>query len=169
MKKIIIILAVCAILAVIVVIGLNFLKIGPFSDDTEANSDQAIIPLKSLFIDMKPLIIPIIYGNEVAANLRLKIKLETKFQEDNKEYQGSLRDKKSENLKSAQTGVEKLLPHIENIFITDLHSFIPRFFKRYDRVDNKILSERLLIIATRKLQKKIIYSIEVNSKIVPIE
>ena len=48
MKKIIIILSVCVILAVIALIGLNFLKIGPFADDTKVNSGQALIPLKLL-------------------------------------------------------------------------------------------------------------------------
>ena len=166
MKKIIIIIAVCLALVAIITVVLKFLEAGPFAPtDTFDEKDQ---PLKSIFFQMKPITIPIIYGNEVAANLNLKIKIESKIIDLEKRYAGSLRERNKTKKEQSKGPVEKIIPLIEDTFIKDLHSFVPRFFKKYDLIDNRVLEKRLSIIASRQFGTKIIYKIIIESKVEPL-
>ena len=166
MKKIIIIITICLTLVAIITVGLKFLEIGPFANVQEV--DKSSLPLKSIFFQMKPITIPIIYGNEVAANLNLKIKIESKIIDVETEYEGSLRERKKTIEKEEKGPIEKIIPLIEDIFIKDLHSFVPRFFKKYDFIDNRVLEKRLSIITSRQFGTKKIHKLTIDSKIEPI-
>ena len=123
--------------------------------------------MKAIFFDMKPLIIPILNKNELAANLNINIKLETRIPKLKEEFRGTLREKRDEKVKTETEKIEKLLPVIEDLFITDLVAFVPRYFAKYDRIDDIILEERLAIIATRKLGNEIVYGVTTKSKVTP--
>ena len=167
MKKIIIITAVCILLAITTLAVLKFFEIGPYSNVSNDNIDKTNIPMKAIFFDMKPLIIPILNKNELAANLNINIKLETRIPKLKEEFRGTLREKRDEKVATETEKIEKLLPVIEDLFITDLVAFVPRYFAKYDRIDDIILEERLAIIAARKLGNQIVYGVKTESKVIP--
>ena len=163
MKKILFIGGLGVFLVVAVIFGLKFFEIGPFAKSEEKTDGP--VPLKSVFIKLKQLTIPIINGNEIVANLNINITIETKVPEIGQTYQGSLRERNEKQKELEKHKLEKLMPQIENMFISDLHSFIPRFFQKYDGIDDKVLSLRLLAIANKQVEKDLIYKVSTISKI----
>jgi len=144
MKKLLIILAAFMILAGGALSALKFLKMGPFIEVEVVKVKEVEEEAKSIFIDMEPILIPVFQGDQVAAKIQIQIKLETK-----------------ETDKAIK--IQRLMPKISNIFITDLHAFMPRLIKQQERVDVIILKARLKEIARRKLEKGLIYDILVQS------
>jgi len=143
MKMMLIILAALMILAGGAVSALKFLKMGPFID-VDAVVVEEIEEVKSIFIDMEPILIPIFQGDQVAAKIQIQIKLETKD-------------------KDKAIKIQRMMPKISNVFITDLHAFMPRLIKQQERVDVIILKARLREIAARRLEKGLIDDILVQS------
>jgi len=144
MKKLMISFAALLILMGGAVSTLKFLKMGPFQDEDAVEVVEEEPEAKSIFIDMEPILIPIFQGDQVAAKIQIQIKLETK------ETEKAIR-------------IQRIMPRIANIFITDLHAFMPRLIKQQERVDVIILKERLKLIASRKLEKGLIDDILVQS------
>jgi len=144
MKKMLIILAALMILAGGAVSALKFLKMGPFVEIPVVKVKKVKEEAKSIFIDMEPILIPVFQGNQVAAKIQIQIKLETK-----------------ETAKAIK--IQRLMPKISNLFITDLHAFMPRLIKQQERVDVIVLKARLKEIASRRLEKGLIDDILVQS------
>ena len=166
MQKIIIIGALCVFLALATLGGLKYFEMGPFSKPEDLTNNKQI-SLKSIFFKVKPVTISVIDSNEIAAKVRINIKLEAKVSEDGQLYQGSLRERQQKKEEMQTHRIEKIMPRIENIFISDLHAFVPRFFIKYDKIDDLILGKRLLTIAERRLEKGLIYGVSATSKVSP--
>lgn len=166
MQKIIVIGAICVLLAVATLVALKFLELGPFAKPPTISSNNQV-PMKSIFFKVKPVTISVLDKNEVAANLKITIQLEAKVSEHDIDYQGSLRERtqKKEELKKHK--IEKIMPRIENVFISELHAFVPRFFKKYNQIDDRVLGKRLLEIADRRLGKDLIFGVSTESIIEP--
>jgi len=144
MKKLMVSIAALLILLGGAVSVLKFLKMGPFQDEDVVEVVEKEPEVKSIFIDMEPILIPVFQGNQVAAKIQIQIKLETKDKEK------AIR-------------IQRIMPKIANVFITDLHAFMPRLIKMQERVDVIILKERLKVIAERNLEKGLIDDILVQS------
>jgi hypothetical protein len=147
MKKIMIIVAVLLILTGGAVGVLKFLKMGPFMEEEVVEvEDQEPEEEKAIFIQMEPILIPIFNGSQVAAKIQLQIKLETSDTEN-------------------AIKIQRRLTKISNVFITDLHAFMPRLIKQQERVDVIVLKARLKEIASRHLEKGMIDDILIQSVI----
>lgn len=147
MKKMMIIVAVLLILTGGAVGVLKFLKMGPFTEEEVVEvEEQEPEEEKAIFIQMEPILIPIFNGSEVAAKIQLQIKLETATTEN-------------------AIKIQRRLTKISNVFITDLHAFMPRLIKQQERVDVIVLKARLREIASRHLEKGLIDDILIQSVI----
>jgi len=144
MKNALVVFAALLILAGASVSVLKFLKFGPFMETPAVVVEKAPEEVKSIFIAMEPILIPIFQGNKVVAKIQIQIKLETK-----------------ETEKAIK--IQRLMPKIGNIFITDLHAFLPRLIKQQERVDVIVLKARLKEIASRRLEKGLIDDILIQS------
>ena len=76
------------------------------------------------FVDMEPLIIPIFQGENVTTTIQITVKLEV-IGTDN-----VLR-------------IRKLLPRLNDAFLRDLYSYIPRLLRKTDRVNVMVVKKRL--------------------------
>ena len=146
MKKILIIISSLLLIIGIVTSALKFMEMGPFAPEmTEAVADEKeeIDDLKSIFIDMEPILVPIFKGNLPAAKIQIQIKLETKTTDN-------------------AIKIQRLMPRISNAFVQDLHGFMPRLLKDKERIDVFILKQRLKLIADRKFGEDLIEDVLVQ-------
>jgi len=145
MKKVIIILASILILGSALLGTLKYLELGPFKP--KIVEDKKIIKeddLKSIYIDMNPISVPIFKGNVPLTTIKIQIKLETKSS-----------DKADK--------IHRMLPRIGDIFFKDLYAFVPRLLKGKERIDIFILKQRLKLISDRNFGQGLIYDILVQS------
>ena len=145
MKKIVIILAGILILGGALAGVLKYLELGPFA--SEVTGVTKIVKeedLKSIFIDMEPISIPIFKGNVPLAIIKIQIKLETKS-----------------NDKAIK--IQRMLPRISDTLFKDLYAFVPRLLKGKERINIFILKQRLKLISDRNFGKGLIYDILVQS------
>ena len=95
---------------------------------------------------MDPLAISIFQGNAVAAIVQIQVKLETNG-DDN------------------VIKIKRLMPVINDAFLSDLHSFLPRLLKAEERIDMLIIKQRLQLISDRVAGKGLIKNVLVQSVI----
>lgn len=126
---------------------LKFVEIGPFATE-EAVVEEEIEEeeLKSIFIDMEPILIPIFKGNEAVAKIQIQVKLETKSTE-------------------SAIKIQRMMPRISDAFIKDLHAFLPRMLKEHERIDVFVLKQRLKLISDRNFGKNLVEDVLVQSVI----
>ena len=145
MKKVVIILAGILILGSAVAGIMKYLELGPFSsilvEETNIVKEK---DLKSIFINMDPISIPVFKGNTNSASIQIQIKLETKS-----------------NDKAIK--IQSMLPRISDTIFKDLYAFVPRLLKGKERIDIFILKQRLKLISDRNFGKGLIYDILVQS------
>lgn len=147
MKKILVILAALFILAGGAVAALKWLGLGPFASTDEAKKEAPKKPeVQTIFIDMDPIMVPLLQGNAVAATVQIQIKLETEGQ-DNAIF------------------LKRRMPKISDAFVRDLHAFMPRMLKDQERIDVLILKQRLQVIGDRLFGKGYIKDVLVQSVI----
>ena len=148
MKKILVILAALFILAGGAVAVLKWLGLGPFEDPGVAQEQQEPEEPKeeTIFIDMEPIMVPLLQGNSVAALVQVQIKLETAGQEN-------------------AIFLKRRMPKISDAYVRDLHSFMPRMLKQTERIDVLILKQRLQVIGDRLFGKGLINDVLVQSVI----
>ena len=145
MKKVIIILASILIFSGAILGVIKYLEVGPFASKVAEiskiiNEDE----LKSIFIDMEPISIPVFKGNVPVAIIQIQIKLEAKS-----------------NAKA--TKIQSILPRISDTLFKDLYAFVPRLLKGKERIDVFILKQRLQLISDRNFGEGLIYNILVQS------
>jgi len=110
---------------------MRYLQIGIFEPPPGSEQAQAKAPDPPTFIDMDPLIINIFDGTKVTATVMVSVKLQA-IGKDNTDF------------------VYKNLPRINDAFLQDLHSFLPRLLKRGDsNLDVFVIKKRLKLIADR--------------------
>ena len=127
--------------------ALKELEIGPFeaSEVADGEINQTVAHKKPpSFIAMEPILIPVIIRNKVAITYRIEIKLET-YGQDNQEILLHLKTK------------------LNDIFIRDLHAFIPRLFRKKKELDVIIVKKRLELIASRSTSPGLITGVLVQS------
>ncbi len=146
MKKLIIMVVGLLILGGGAVSVLKWMKLGPF-EEVVAEADAIVVrDDDTLFVDMEPLVIPIFEGDKVAAIVQIQIKLETIGSEN-------------------KAKLQQILPRISNLFITDLHTFLPRMLKKEERLDVLIIKQRLKLMSDRRIGQELVQNILVQSVI----
>ena len=144
MKKMIIIFAFLVMLGGGTTSLLKWLEIGPFAESKkEEKQPKAQKVEDTITIDMDPLVTTIFQENRVAAMVQIALKLET---------QG---DKRAERIKY-------LLPVINDAFLRDMHSFMPRLLKAEERIDPEIIRQRLQLIGDKVAGKGLIRNVVVG-------
>jgi len=123
---------------------LILMKLGPFQEEPTVEVEEEEEEVKSIFIDMEPILIPIFQGDDVVAKVQIQLKLETKS------------SKKA-------VKIQRIMPRIADTFIKDLHAFMPRLLKKEERIDVFILKQRLKLIADRRFGKGLIGDVLVQS------
>jgi flagellar basal body-associated protein FliL len=148
MQKLIIAVVLVMMIAGGAISALKFLEIGPFSlEETAAVDPNAPVenPDESPnFVELKPIFIPVIAQDKVVVTYRIQIQLET-YGYDNKQL------------------LLKMEPKLNDIFIRDLHAFIPRLFRNKKELDVSIVKKRLELIAQRSTKPGIITGVLVQS------
>jgi flagellar FliL protein len=146
-KKVLVILAALFILAGGTVAALKWLGLGPFEPKQTAAKEEPKKPeAQTIFIDMDPIMVPLLQGNAVATTIQIQIKLETQGQ-DNAIF------------------LKRRMPKISDAFVRDLHAFMPRLLKDTERIDVLILKQRLQVIGDRLLGEGYIKDVLVQSVI----
>ena len=148
MKKILIIITSLLLLIGAVTSVMKYMELGPFepvmTEGVTEEKTEEIDDLKSIFIDMKPILVSVFKDNSPAAKIQIQVKLETKSTDN-------------------AIQIQRLMPRIRNAFVQDLHAFMPRLLKEKERIDVFILKQRLKVIADRKFGKGLIEDVLVQS------
>ncbi len=147
MKKLVILFAMLLMLVGMSMTSLKYLRVGPF-EDTDEVEEKIEKPVEDTtkFVDMDPLAISIFQGNAVAATIQIQVKLETNG-DDNVDK------------------IKRLMPVINDAFLRDLHSFMPRLLKAEERIDILIIKQRLQLLSDRVAGKGLIKNVLVQSVI----
>ena len=152
-KKIIFIIVGVVFLVVGAVVFVQIMGIGPFAPDEpeittndggktnklDGNGKKSI-PVTS--IPIEPIRIPVIQKGKVALNLELEIQVEVE--------------------QAREKFLRKQLPLLEDAYVRDLFSFIPRQLRKNKKLDLETLNRRLKVIGQRVIGKGIISSVVVN-------
>lgn len=146
MKKFLVIFASLLMIGGAATSTLKFMELGPFAVEkiAEVKVEEEEDVVKSIFIDMEPILIPIFKDNAPAAKIQIQIKLETKSTEN-------------------AIKIQRMMPRIADTYIQDLHGFMPRLLKEQERIDVFILKQRLKLISERKFGKGLIEDVLVQS------
>ena len=146
MKKVLIILVSLLILGGAITGSMKFLELGPFAPKTVEVIKVVKEELKSISIDMEPILIPIFKVNRPVAKIQIQIKLVTRSPEK-------------------AIKIQRMMPRISDTFVIDLHAFMPRLLKEKDRIDVFILKQRLKLMSDRNFGKGLIDDVLVQSVI----
>jgi len=145
-KKFLVIFASLLMLGGATTSSLKFMELGPFATEKKVvkkvKEEEDVV--KSIFIDMEPILIPIFKNNAPAAKIQIQIKLETKSTEN-------------------AIKIQRMMPRISDTYVQDLHGFMPRLLKEQERIDVFILKQRLKMISERKFGKGLIEDVLVQS------
>lgn len=106
--------------------GAKWFKIGPYAVDEEIPVSQ----LPPQYLDMEPLLIPLVQEGGVAAIVQITLKLETRGDKNAAE-------------------IAHLMPRLKDAFFKDMYSFLPRLLKDRERLDPYILKKRFAMVADR--------------------
>ncbi len=140
-----VIIAALLILAGGAVAAMKWLEVGPFASEMSAEVEHVEAPPEdAIYINMEPLVIPVIQGSQAVATIQIQIKL-----------QAAGKEKAFE--------IKRLMPKISDLFIRDLYAFIPRLLKDKERIDVAILKARLMLMTERKLGKGLLQDILIQS------
>lgn len=130
MKILMIVFAALMMTAVATVGALKWLGLGPFAGTETVAVSPAPPPPEVRYVDMEPLVIPLIQGDNVAATVQIELKLET------------LGDANASKLK-------RILPRLADAFLRELHAFLPRLLREVERLDVGIVKQRLQMVSDR--------------------
>lgn len=149
MKKIVIAVAVVLMLAGGTVSVLKWLGIGPFAEveaEAEAVETGATGPSGEppRFVTMDALVIPVFQGDKVAATVQIQLKLEAANVENESE-------------------IARLLPRLNDAFLSDLYGFIPRHLSKEKRVDVALIKDRLQLLGDKVTGPGVIKSVLVQA------
>ena len=148
MKRVLIIISGLLILAGGLISIMKFMDLGPFEPVVvekviEKEVETAPVPI---FIEMEAMTVPVFKGNTVVATVQISITLEVIG-------------------KNNASRVNKLMIRVKDIFLRDLHSFLPRLIKQEERIDVLILKQRLKLMADKYIGRSLIENVLVQSVI----
>ncbi len=146
MKNLVLIVVGIMLLTGSTVSVLWWMKIGPFADPNAVaqGEERKAKGNETIFIDMEPLVIPIFEGDTVKATVQIQVKLETNSSD------------------SADT-INRMMPRISDLFIRDLHGFMPRLLKKQQGIDVLVVKQRLKLISDKLIGPDLIQNILVQS------
>lgn len=124
---------------------MDWQKIGPFADKkVEKPVEKVKVEEPPRFIDMEPLVIPVLQGDRVATTIQIQIKLEAVGSEN-------------------ENKINKIMPRLSDAFIRELYSFIPRLLRKEKRLDIAILKKRLQMTADKVTGPGVVKSVLIQS------
>ena len=144
MKKFVIVFAILLMLSGGSIGIMKTLEIGPFAKTEGEAAETAVLNEPPRFIEMGLLLIPIFTGDRVATTIQLQIKLET---------MGAERESK----------INKLMPRINDAFLSDLYAFIPRLVRKEGKIRAIVIKKRLEMIAGKVAGPDLITNVLVHS------
>jgi len=151
-KIIIIIFAAIILLAGGAITVMQQMELGPSApkvDEAEAEKKKQAAKKKEpslpRFITMDALTIPVIQGDRVALTLQLQLQIETS-------------EERVDDL-------NKNMDRLKDAYIRDLHSFIPRLYRKSNILDTEALKTRLKVIGQRTIGKGIIDSVLIQNSL----
>ncbi len=144
MKKFVIVFAVLLMLSGGAISVMKTLEVGPFAKAEGEAAENTAQNEPPRFIEMGMLLIPIFSGDRVATTIQLQIKLET---------MGTEREAK----------INKLMPRINDAFLSDLYAFIPRLIKKEGKIRAIVIKNRLEMIAGKVAGQGLITNVLVQS------
>lgn len=139
MKKIIVVAAVLIMLMGGGISVMKSLEIGPFapvgdgSVDVVDESHQE--DMEPIITKLDPLTIPVFRGDSIAATVQLEIHLEALGKDNSAE-------------------VKRYAPKISDIFLRDLHSYLPRLIETQGEMDVEMILARLNNISKKSKTTK---------------
>ena len=148
MKKLIMVFAALMMLTGATVSIMKALAIGQFSGKVAESAAEAKARLNApeppRFIDLEPLIVPIFHGDEIVATIQISVKLEAVGAAN-------------------ETRINRIKPRLNDAYIKDLYSFIPRLLRNQERVNVFIIKKRLQMVSDKLLGEGIISDVLVQS------
>jgi flagellar basal body-associated protein FliL len=144
MKKFVIVFAILLMLSGGTIGIMKTLEVGPFAKTEGEAAEKTVLNEPPRFIEMGLLLIPIFTGDRVATTIQLQIKLET---------MGAERESK----------INKLMPRINDAFLSDLYAFIPRLVRKEGKIRAIVIKTRLEMIAGKVAGPDLITNVLVQS------
>jgi flagellar basal body-associated protein FliL len=148
-KKLIMVFAAIMMLGGGAVSIMKWLEIGPFAPKPEEKAAAGEAPKGPAaepprFIDLDALIVPIFHGDEIVATIQISVKLEVT---------GTANEIK----------VGRIKPRLNDAYIKDLYSFIPRLLENQERVNVFIIKKRLQMVSDKVAGAGVISDVLVQS------
>ena len=109
---------------------------------------------------MEPISIPIFMGDSVQSSLKFEVKVGFKINEQKNQTSGV--EKIEENERRFKM-LERYMPKLQDAFFIDLISYVPRLYRRYSKLDTKLVANRLKAIGQRAIGEDKIQSIDVKA------
>ncbi|MEX2449640.1 MAG: hypothetical protein WD407_02180 [Rhodospirillales bacterium] len=144
MKKLMIAVVLIVMVAGGTVAALKFMKIGPFAESGKTADKQAKPIEPPRFIDVPALNVPLFADDKVAGIVLVQLKLEAI---------GAANERK----------INHLLPRINDAFLSELHTFIPRLLQKTQRLDVFILKKRLQMVCDRVVGKGVVSNVLIQT------
>ena len=110
-------------------------------------------------IDMEPITVPVFMGDSVQAPLRLQVRIGFKI--DNQQNEGSELGTIEESQRRTER-LEKYMPKLQDAFVVDLISYVPRLYRRNSKLDIQEIANRLREVGQRTIGKSRILSVEIK-------
>lgn len=144
MKKLIIAFLAIFLVAGGTVAALKFLKMGPFAGPDEKVEKKAKPIEPPRFVEIPQLNVPLFADDKVAGAVLIQLKLETIGPGN-------------------EAKVNRVLPRLNDAFLRELHTFIPRLLQKTQRLDVFILKKRLQMVSDRVVGKGVVSNVLVQS------
>lgn len=146
MKKIVVVIvAIVLMLAGGSFSVLKWMEVGPFAPEQEGEVAMVDSDEPPVFIDLEPLLINIFQDDSVITTVQISVMIEV-LGKDNAAL------------------VNQSLPKITDMFLRDMHGFIPRVMKNTDkRIDLFVVKKRLKLMADRLYPDKRINDVLIQS------
>lgn len=110
--------------------------------EKEAEPEPLVAPR---FVNMNSLIIPIIQADKVYGTIQLQLQIETTLDREPK--------------------LKEVLPKLRDIFLRDLHAYLPRLLRRKKALDVTLIKYRLEVIGRRAFGKDIFEAVLIQSAV----
>ncbi|MDH5748152.1 MAG: hypothetical protein OEY85_02465 [Rhodospirillales bacterium] len=155
MKKLLIAAGAVVFLAGLAFGALKIIGIDVFEEKDAAESSQETPAegtdtknlkqnVKSSFVEMEPIVVPLFYGGKVTGNIQLKIQLQV----------DSILQKQK---------VMRLLPKISDVFLRDLYDYLPRYLRSNDRINPLDIKQRLMHRLNTSVEEGLVSDITVKT------
>ena len=170
MKKLVIIVFVVIILLFGGIITfMQQMEVGPFakeeSVDAVSTGDEEAASTASgnsetELIDMETITVPVFMGDSVQAPLRLQVRIGFKI-DNPKKNEGAELSTIEESQRRTER-LEKYMPKLQDAFVVDLISYVPRLYRRNSKLDMQEIANRLREVGQRTIGKSRILSVEIK-------